>query len=191
MNHVAKHPRSIDDPQISAKKDAGVKTGRASKAGSSMRPAKSAASGDVAKVGRVKADSDALKRRTSGSVKNATPDGSFGVKFVGAEAQTGRVTQRTRAVKFGVALTDAKVAVSGARVAAGNGRVKVSGVVVVRGTVLPVNASTGRITDSTPATVVRRVIGRAVSSKERAREYLVRLGTLTQSGNVTRKYGGR
>lgn len=54
-----------------------------------------------------------------------------------------------------------------------------------------VSTSPSRLTDSKPATEVKRVISKAVSSQERAREYLVRLGTLTQAGNVTRKYGGK
>jgi hypothetical protein len=61
-------------------------------------------------------------------------------------------------------------------------RRSVSGVVVV---------GVGRLTDAKTTPVVKRVIGNATSSPENARKYLVRLGTLTQAGNVTRKYGGK
>lgn len=48
-----------------------------------------------------------------------------------------------------------------------------------------------RLTDPKAKTVVSKVIRNAVSSPENAHRYLVRLGTLTKTGKVTRKYGGK
>lgn len=48
-----------------------------------------------------------------------------------------------------------------------------------------------RLTDASVDAVVREVIDRAISSPESARAYLVRLGTLTKTGKLTRKYGGK
>ncbi|MDQ2988534.1 MAG: hypothetical protein M3R60_05475 [Pseudomonadota bacterium] len=48
-----------------------------------------------------------------------------------------------------------------------------------------------RLTDARLQPVLRELIAKATATPESARDYLVRLGTLTKAGNLTRKYGGK
>lgn len=48
-----------------------------------------------------------------------------------------------------------------------------------------------RLTDARLQPVLRELIAKATATPESARNYLVRLGTLTKAGNVTRRYGGK